>query len=82
MKAKIPKGDWIWPAIWLLPAYNEFGNWPASGEIDIMESRGNAASYPAGGVNKFASTLHWGADWTTNKYEKTHAEYTNGADLD
>jgi beta-glucanase (GH16 family) len=64
IKAKLPKGDWIWPAIWMLPANSEYGGWPASGEIDIMESRGNDASYSSGGVNKFASTLHWGPDWS------------------
>ncbi len=36
VKAKLPKGDWLWPAIWALPRYNEYGEWPASGEIDIM----------------------------------------------
>ena len=25
ISAKLPKGDWIWPAIWMLPKYNEFG---------------------------------------------------------
>jgi beta-glucanase (GH16 family) len=59
VKAKLPRGDWLWPAIWMLPVSNEFGNWPASGEIDIMESRGNGEDYPAGGIHKFASTLHW-----------------------
>lgn len=41
IRAKLPKGDWIWPAIWMLPKDNAYGQWPASGEIDIMESRGN-----------------------------------------
>lgn len=36
VKAKLPRGDWLWPAIWCLPRYNEYGEWPASGEIDIM----------------------------------------------
>jgi len=36
VRAKLPKGDWLWPAIWCLPRYNEYGEWPASGEIDIM----------------------------------------------
>ena len=45
VKAKLPKGDWLWPAIWMLPRHNEYGEWPASGEIDIMESRGNL-NYP------------------------------------
>jgi len=62
VRAKLPKGDWMWPAIWLLPSYNSYGTWPASGEIDIMESRGNDATCSAGGVNRFGSTLHWGPD--------------------
>ena len=45
-KDKLLNGDWLWPAIWLLPRHNEYGNWPASGEIDIMESRGNVG-HPA-----------------------------------
>lgn len=37
IKAKIPQGRGVWPAIWLLPTENIYGNWPKSGEIDIME---------------------------------------------
>ena len=76
VRAKLPKGDWLWPAIWLLPRYNEYGTWPASGEIDIMESRGNVG-YPkefGGGPESFGSTLHWGPDWSVNQFMKTHAE--------
>lgn len=40
VEAKMPKGDWIWPAIWLLPTDNAYGDWPASGEIDLLESKG------------------------------------------
>ncbi|KAG8215895.1 concanavalin A-like lectin/glucanase domain-containing protein [Butyriboletus roseoflavus] len=36
----------LWPAIWMLPVNNTYGPWPQSGEIDIMESRGNGRSYP------------------------------------
>ena len=81
VRAKLPKGDWLWPAIWLLPRYNSYGNWPASGEIDIMESRGNAAGYSPGGRNKFGSTLHWGPDYSTDNYPKTHQVYTYQGDL-
>lgn len=63
VKAQLPKGDWLWPAIWMLPVSNEFGPWPASGEIDIMESRGNAPGYVAGGHDTFGSTLHWGTNY-------------------
>ena len=81
VRAQLPKGDWLWPAIWLMPRWNNYGNWPASGEIDIMESRGNAPSYPPGGRDKFGSTLHWGPDWSTNSFNKTHQIYTSSGDL-
>ena len=81
--AKLPKGDWLWPAIWMLPARNEYGMWPASGEIDIMESRGNL-NYPReaeGGCDSFGSTLHWGVDWTQNQFQKTHQIYHHPSNL-
>jgi beta-glucanase (GH16 family) len=37
VKAKLPQGRGIWPAIWMLPTEWKYGDWPASGEIDIME---------------------------------------------
>jgi hypothetical protein len=81
IRAQLPKGDWIWPAIWLLPENEEFGPWPASGEIDIMESRGNDDSCSVGGRDTFGSTLHWGIDYAHNQYEKTTQSYTHTSDL-
>ena len=40
VKAKLPKGRGTWPAIWMFPTDLTYGNWPASGEIDIMEHVG------------------------------------------
>jgi beta-glucanase (GH16 family) len=60
VSAIAPAGDWMWPAIWLMPAEDKYGPWPASGEIDIMESRGNNYTYPLGGNDIMSSTLHWG----------------------
>lgn len=77
ISAQLPKGDWIWPAMWLLPRHEAYGTWPASGEIDIMESRGNAPGYPGGGYDTFASTLHWGPYFPEDPYTKTHAAYTD-----
>jgi len=37
VRAKIPFGQGMWPAIWMLPTDWEYGGWPNSGEIDIME---------------------------------------------
>jgi beta-glucanase (GH16 family) len=40
VKARIPAGIGTWPAIWMLPTDWEYGDWPKSGEIDIMEHVG------------------------------------------
>jgi beta-glucanase (GH16 family) len=37
VSAKLPSGRGTWPAIWMLPTMNVYGNWPNSGELDIME---------------------------------------------
>lgn len=74
--AKLPEGDWLWPAIWMMPIEDTYGPWPASGEIDIMESRGNNWTYAQGGNNIISSALHWGPDpdndawWKTNNKRK------------
>lgn len=40
VRAKLPRGRGTWPAIWMLPTDWAYGNWPKSGEIDIMEHVG------------------------------------------
>lgn len=40
VKAKLPTGRGTWPAIWMLPTDWAYGDWPKSGEIDIMEHVG------------------------------------------
>jgi len=67
IRAQLPRGDWIWPALWMMPRHNAYGGWPASGEIDIMESRGNPPGYPLGGHNAYGSTLHWSAQEHTQQ---------------
>jgi len=40
--AKVPKCNYVWPAIWLLPGNvhgnGSYGTWPCSGEIDVLET--------------------------------------------
>src|SRR5579862_407048 len=43
-RAKFPAGQGFWPAFWLMPEHSPYGGWPACGEIDIVENKGN---YPA-----------------------------------
>jgi beta-glucanase (GH16 family) len=36
-RIKMPKGQGIWPAFWLMGADSDTVGWPASGEIDVVE---------------------------------------------
>ena len=56
VRARIPETQGIWPAIWLLHSDTTYGIWPASGEIDIMESVGNRPEEVFG-------TIHYGHDF-------------------
>lgn len=64
-------------AIWMLPTDEVYGGWPRSGEIDIVEVRGNADfacnGYPLG-RQQAGQTLHWGPDAGQNAYYLTHWE--------
>lgn len=85
IRARLPRGDWLWPAIWLLPEESKYGGWPTSGEIDLMESRGNAKNGcgPWQGRAGFGSTLHFGPDYKHNAMLHTHTEshLSSGEDL-
>jgi beta-glucanase (GH16 family) len=61
VRAKLPIGQGLWPAIWMLPTEDKYGGWANSGEIDIMEYRGQEP-------NKFLGTLHYGAPWPDNQH--------------
>jgi beta-glucanase (GH16 family) len=41
MRAKLPRARGSWPAFWLMPVTSAYGQWPKSGEIDILEHVGN-----------------------------------------
>jgi beta-glucanase (GH16 family) len=61
VRAALPEGKGIWPAIWMLGANIDAVSWPKCGEIDIMEKIG-------GGVEekKVYGTVHWFADAYAN----------------
>jgi len=59
VRARLPIGQGLWPAIWMMPTDDAYGSWAASGEIDIMELVGHRPSEVLG-------TLHYGARWPKN----------------
>ena len=65
-------------AIWLKPQKDEYGSWPSSGEIDIMEARGNKKLTTAAGVSQgidtIGATLHFGLNSSYNIWRPTHWE--------
>ncbi len=59
-KIKLPVGQGFWPAFWMMPndgAYGknggrgQYGNWPGSGEIDIMEAKGRLPGEASGALH-------------------------------
>lgn len=61
VRAKLPQGQGIWPAIWMLGANIGSVGWPACGEIDIMELVGHQPATTHG-------TAHWGSSWNVHQY--------------
>lgn len=55
-RAKLPAGQGLWPAIWMMPKDSAYGGWPSSGEIDVLESVGQSSTLVQG-------TLHSGVAW-------------------
>ena len=58
-RIKLPEGQGLWPAFWMLPTDNEYGIWAASGEIDIVEMVGNEP-------HRVHGTIHFGGSWPEN----------------
>lgn len=75
VRAKLPLGQGIWPAIWMLPTDEVYGSWASSGEIDIMEYRGQTP-------NEVLGTLHYGGLWPKNKYTGAPYQLAEGTFAD
>ena len=58
-RAKLPQGKGYWPALWLMPRDSVYGGWAASGEVDILESKGRIPTNVMG-------TLHFGGSYPNN----------------
>jgi beta-glucanase (GH16 family) len=72
--AKLSSGDWLLPSIKFLPLRNVYGSFPASGEIDLVEARGNRDLVKAGasiGNDQITSSLHFGPYVETDAWQLT-----------
>lgn len=79
-RMKTPTGSGMWPAFWMLPqpsspanSENEYGGWPANGEIDIMEAKGRLE-------NKVDTTLHFGKAWNAHDYVTKETTLSSNTD--
>jgi len=73
-RIRLPGGQGLWPAFWLLPQDDVYGGWAASGEIDVME----AVNLGGTGGNSVHGTIHYGAEWPGNQF--TGNEYVVATD--
>ena len=69
VRADLPWGQGMWPAIWLLPRH---ADWPVGGEIDIMENIGSNTYFVKG-------SYHY--NWTPGSPITSNADYIVGTDF-
>lgn len=70
-RIKLPRGQGMWPAFWMLPTDWVYGGWAASGEIDIMESKNIPTT--------IHGTIHYGGEWPNNT--SSGGTYSDGTDF-
>jgi beta-glucanase (GH16 family) len=68
IRAALPKGKGMWPALWMLGSNFDTVSWPACGEIDIMEMVGGN-----GREKTVHGTVHWEHD---GKHAQFGGEYS------
>ncbi|MFP4064683.1 MAG: family 16 glycosylhydrolase [Bacteroidales bacterium] len=70
IRALLPEGQGIWPALWMLGNDIETVGWPRCGEIDIMEMIGGNSR-----ENQVHGTLHW----DSNGHASAGGSYTKSS---
>jgi len=74
IRAKLPEGKGIWPALWMLGSGFPTQGWPACGEIDMMELLGHEPSVAHGAV-------HWNSNGhksRTNSFTLSNDKFSSG----
>jgi len=84
VRAKLPSGRGTWPAVWMLPTDWEYGGWPTSGEIDILEHVGyepdmvhiSVHTQAYNHVNGTQKTAKKKIDGVTTEYHRYRVDWT------
>ena len=80
IRAKMPQGQGIWPAVWMLGENIDTVGWPRSGEIDIMEMVGGDGG-DGNNDSTTHGTIHWdsgGCGFDCRAYESGKKSLSNG----
>lgn len=72
IRAKLPLGQGLWPALWLLPEKEEYGGWASSGEIDILETKGHEP-------RRIQGAIHYGGRWPANAFTVCEHVFAEGS---
>lgn len=90
---KLPPGQGMWPAFWMLsqddepnatPGFGTYGAYAQSGEIDIVEAvnlKGTPGPGGVGGGNEIFSTIHFGGTFESGLKSQSETRYTPGVDV-
>ena len=73
IRAKVPWGKGLWPALWMLPQDDRYGGWPASGEIDLMEIVGEKP-------HEVLNSIHFGSSGSAARQLITHVHPLGNGD--
>ena len=72
---KLPSGQGLWPAFWMLSQDSPYGEWAATGEIDIVE----AINLDGSGSDEIFGTIHYGGEFPANT--SSSETYTPSVDV-
>lgn len=74
-RIKMPAAEGLWPAFWMLPVDKTiYGDWAASGELDIMEAKGRLPE-------QFSAAAHFGRAWPNNTFQNKEYVFEDGTDI-